>query len=316
MKLTQILILLFSLSTFVGSAQQKGYEIVDDSVVFTFDLRDYKKYTNDQDGKRISAEDLDINNVYLTGEFNDWSRQGWKMKRVAETKFQLVKSIKELNDHIDWEFKYLVNQSFWAEPDSNFKNITRSEQSSFWNNVYNLKLHTVIPNPNGNATFTLEGFENASEVILSGSFNKWNEEALRMRKEDGGWQLTLDLPPGQYTYQFIIDGAWQHDTKNPEKIMNEFGGFNSVIEITKPTVFELYDHTQAQKVFVSGTFNNWNPEATPMIKNGDHWEACIDLTGGKHQYKFIVDGNWIVDPDNEIKEFDRHGNLNSVIMVQ
>lgn len=299
-----------------ASAQQKGYEIIGDSVVFTFRISDYDTYTHEGNGERIAPEDLNIDNVYLAGTFNDWSREGWKMSRISQDTFRLTKSLDDLKGRMEWEFKFVINSVFWAEPDRTFQNISLSEKSDFWRNIYNLNLHTVAPDPNGNATFFLTGHKDAVEVILAGSFNKWNEEQLKMKKTDKGWSITLNLPPGSYTYKYIVDGAWIHDPGNPQKNLNEYGGYNSVKVISTPVTFQLKGFEAAEHIFLAGTFNKWDPKALPMSREGDLWNVCIDLPGGKHQYKFIVDGNWILDPENELKEYDAHGHLNSVIMIK
>ncbi len=55
----------------------------------------------------------------------------------------------------------------------------------------------------------------------------------------------------------------------------------------------------AGSVSLAGDFNGWSTTATPMTKNGDAYEAVVaGLTSGEHQYKFVVDGNWIADADN------------------
>ena len=36
---------------------------------------------------------------------------------------------------------------------------------------------------------------------------------------------------------------------------------------------------EAQAVFVAGTFNDWNPEATPLTRQADgHWQIKLPLT--------------------------------------
>ena len=44
-------------------------------------------------------------------------------------------------------------------------------------------------------------------------------------------RLTLDLAPGLYRYKFLIDSEWHEDPANERKEQNEFGGYNSVIEV-------------------------------------------------------------------------------------
>ncbi len=72
----------------------------------------------------------------------------------------------------------------------------------------------------------------------------------------------------------------------------------------------------AKQVWLSGEFNGWSPEATPMKRHQDgHWEATVDLSPGRYQYKFIVDGQWIPDPKARENVCNQHGTLNSVIEV-
>lgn len=52
----------------------------------------------------------------------------------------------------------------------------------------------------------------AKAVSLAASFNGFDEEALRLaREEDGLWRVTVPLPPGTYEYGFLVDGRWTPD---------------------------------------------------------------------------------------------------------
>ena len=53
-----------------------------------------------------------------------------------------------------------------------------------------------------------------------------------------------------------------------------------------------------------------------MEKKGDSWFVSLDLAGGKHLYKFIVDGKWVLDPENRMKENDHTGISHSVLIVR
>jgi hypothetical protein len=52
-----------------------------------------------------------------------------------------------------------------------------------------------------------------------------------VRREGGVWQKSLTLPPGRYHYKFVADGQWMHDPASREKVPNEHGSLNSVIEV-------------------------------------------------------------------------------------
>ena len=57
----------------------------------------------------------------------------------------------------------------------------------------------------------------------------------------------------------------------------------------------------ATSVYVAGSFNNWSTTATPMTKNSSGvWTATVNLGEGVHEYKYIVNGNWVLDPRNPL----------------
>jgi 1,4-alpha-glucan branching enzyme len=72
----------------------------------------------------------------------------------------------------------------------------------------------------------------AKSVYVTGSFNDWTlDENCRMSDQNGVWTLKVDLKPGTYKYQFIVDGKWQEDPVNTNKERNSFGDINSLIEV-------------------------------------------------------------------------------------
>jgi hypothetical protein len=82
------------------------------------------------------------------------------------------------------------------------------------------------------------------------------------------------------------------------------------------TVFRLKGHSDARVVAVAGTFNNWNQSQALFGREGGEWICRIDLAPGKYTYKFIIDGDWILDPDNPTTEDDERGFTNSVLVVK
>ena len=58
-------------------------------------------------------------------------------------------------------------------------------------------------------------------------------------------------------------------------------------------------------VTVAGTFNNWDPLATPLTRRADGtWAVDLNLRPGRYEYKFVVDGQWCCEPGCEEP---RHG---------
>ena len=78
----------------------------------------------------------------------------------------------------------------------------------------------------------------------------------------------------------------------------------------------VFDNKDAKSVFVAGDFNNWDPKAGKMkkVKDGS-FRACLALTPGQHQYKFVADGIWFVDEDVKKKVQNELGTMNSIVEV-
>lgn len=62
-------------------------------------------------------------------------------------------------------------------------------------------------------SFVFESAE-AQEVCLAADFNKWTVCKTPLQPVGGGlWEVTVELPPGTYQYQFVVDGQWIPDPK-------------------------------------------------------------------------------------------------------
>lgn len=73
----------------------------------------------------------------------------------------------------------------------------------------------------------------------------------------------------------------------------------------------------AKRVLIAGDFNNWTPMSTPLATNGapDRWVAKLPLEPGRYRYRFVVDGKWVTDPNNNYVETNEYGELNNVVEV-
>jgi hypothetical protein len=70
---------------------------------------------------------------------------------------------------------------------------------------------------------------------------------------------------------------------------------------TESVTFRI-DAPTAQHVFVAGSFNGWNPRQYPLSKQPQgQWQTTISLPLGRHEYKFIVDTEWVHDVNNPNK---------------
>jgi len=81
------------------------------------------------------------------------------------------------------------------------------------------------------------------------------------------------------------------------------------------TTFECI-HPTAATISVAGSFNDWRPGATPMIPLGaGRWIKALTLPPGTYEYRLVVDGQWMPDPQAEETTPSPFGGLNSVLRV-
>ena len=71
---------------------------------------------------------------------------------------------------------------------------------------------------------------------------------------------------------------------------------------------------KAGEVILMGDFNQWNPK-THSMKNDENgiWNKTVIIPPGKYEYKFLVDGQWKEDPQNDQTCPNCFGTKNSVL---
>jgi 1,4-alpha-glucan branching enzyme len=75
--------------------------------------------------------------------------------------------------------------------------------------------------------------------------------------------------------------------------------------------------TSGRTVAVAGSFNDWDPAAAPMLRQKDSnvYQTELVLPPGEYEYKFVVDGEWLLDEANPSFYPNDFGTLNSVLVV-
>ncbi|MGO8766112.1 MAG: glycogen-binding domain-containing protein [Limisphaerales bacterium] len=101
------------------------------------------------------------------------------------------------------------------------------------------------------------------------------------------------------------------------KIDTNAGG-RSAANKTRREVAFILSSPEAEEVYLCGDLNEWSPRGLPMIRHGADrcWKKRLMLAPGRYEYKFIVNGVWIHNPDAPQNVPDGHGSLNLVMEVQ
>src|SRR6266700_3400747 len=79
------------------------------------------------------------------------------------------------------------------------------------------------------------------------------------------------------------------------------------LELVKP---------EAKQVCVAGSFNEWKPEKTPLSRTGNgRWVGDLSVKPGRYEYLFVVDGQWLPDPNARESVQNPFGGQNSVLIA-
>lgn len=72
----------------------------------------------------------------------------------------------------------------------------------------------------------------------------------------------------------------------------------------------------AKAVYLVGEFNDWNASQYRLRRYKDGvYKKKLQMKPGRYQYLFLVDGEWLTDPDHLEKTPNPFGSENSVITV-
>ncbi len=239
---------------------------------------------------------LDARKVMLAGSFNDFLPDKLQMKKTDSGWVAVVK----LSPGKYW-YKFITDGT-WIIDDDNYwrENDGRGNTNSVYFKT--------------NFQFEYKGLPTAKNAYVTGSFNNWRKGELAMTKTLTGWTLPLYLANGTHTYKYFIDNTYYTATEKTEKLPDGNGGYNSVVRFGTPHVFTLSGYTNARQVILSGSFNGWRKDELAMQKTATGWQLPYTLGSGDYQYKFIVDGTWIMDPTNPLTA-TMDGEKNSYLII-
>lgn len=218
--------------------------------------------------------------VMISGSFNNWSTLQNSLQKT-DSGWIICLPLEPGK----YSYKYVVDGRWMTDPNNDIRE--ENDQGTQNSVVFCY-----------NQRFFLHGYSNARRVSVAGSFNNWNSDNLRMKKTGQGWALSMYLQEGTHTYKFIVDGKWMTDPDNPAVRADGNGNQNSFVGLGDSVLFLLEGHANAKEVMLTGSFNAWNERELKMTRKEHHWEIYYVLGAGNYQYKFIVDGKWIIDPIN------------------
>jgi chromosome partitioning protein len=114
----------------------------------------------------------------------------------------------------------------------------------------------------------------------------------------------------------ILEQGWRWD-ESPEAEKGE--GFLRKIagprKVTGGVLFQCLA-PGAREVFIAGDFNQWVGEALIRRNGNGLWQRVVPLPQGGYRYKFLIDGEWKLDPAAPQKLENPYGSFDSFVQVE
>lgn len=155
------------------------------------------------------------------------------------------------------------------------------------------------------------------KYILSGFYaaGTYEYKAVENYSWDGGGipaseNVAITVPDGGKYVVFVVDRkakTIKDSINNPDEVSAALGlkevaaEFKYIVENSDGTVTFSYKDADASSVYLAGTMTDWQYGKKAMTKNADGiWSITLRLgdAAENYEYKYIVDGNWILDPLN------------------
>jgi len=220
------------------------------------------------------------------------NREQWVKEVFRQTVIKTVEKGEELKDKIQNLTEEIIN--------SEIKNIGFSRE----------KMKTLT--------------QNAMEGILEGTKEtREKAEELTQKAVDGMIEAIRNIPgiSKTKTREYLKQAV----SSIKATINNAGDRILDSVHNTLENIFELKQKARvtfkctapaASQVYLVGSFNDWNPTATPLKKTlKGHWSVTPTLPQGRYEYRYLIDNQWFTDP-NTPHVFNEFGSENSVLIVE
>ncbi|MDP3919531.1 MAG: AAA family ATPase [Candidatus Omnitrophota bacterium] len=185
-----------------------------------------------------------------------------------------------------------------------------------------IELHALMTIYDARTCFAREVYEEVERYFSERLFRAVIHESVLLKEAASAGQSIVDYEPDSipfYDYLSVatelMERQWsrilpEQETRWLDKIQNRYGPRS----VCGGVLFQCYNK-YARFVEIAGDFNNWIPEALVQRNDNGLWQKVITAHGGACRYKFIVDGEWQVDPHQLEQRENAYGSFDSYLEV-
>jgi chromosome partitioning protein len=181
-----------------------------------------------------------------------------------------------------------------------------------------LAIHALLTLFNSQVNFSQEIYEEVRAHFQSRLFTTIIHEHVSLKEAAAAGQSIVQHAPESQAFQDYLNLAVEYlerdwNRKLPEKELgweqvykNHFGPR----QVSDGILFQFSSKT-ASTVEIAGDFNHWIPELLVRRNQEGLWQKVITVELKTFRYKFIVDGEWQVDPSQPLQKENAYGGVDS-----
>jgi len=193
---------------------------------------------------------------------------------------------------------------------------------------HEVSAHALITLYTGRAQFVREVVEDIRKHLGEKAFSTMIRFSVKLAEA-----ASHGLPISEYCkrsagfedYEMLVDEIMLEERERPvlgsvaeqERISLLKGHLvpSAPLATNEGVIFTL-EAPGAQRVQLAGDFNHWAPDEGDMECSGSIWQKIVELTPGRHRYRYVVDGRWRTDPLNAQVEPSPYGDYDSVVDLE
>lgn len=240
------------------------------------------------------TEEEEVTSAYVKGSWkSDWSEYFY----MTEEEAGVWSVTAELSLEDSYEYGIMVNENWVGDPTN-----PRSGGNS-----------QILRNPryNNDGSVTIfyypQGDEDVNLLYKLSDETDYQSAAMTTDAYHSALLSATITEQGDYSYMLEIDGSRTADVNCKEavfsinKLPEDDPSVESPVVNGNMVTFHYFGPT-AKTVNLAGEMNGWSATETPFTYNDEtgFWSIEKELEPGKCEYKFVVDGNWITDPRNDV----------------
>ncbi len=186
-----------------------------------------------------------------------------------------------------------------------------------------IETHALLTIFDSRTRFSKEVYEEVKTFFKERLFTSIIHESVLFKEAAGAGQsiVKYDKSSGAFRDYFNLTVEYlehQLDRVLPPKKLgwqNVLNNFYGPRQVAGGILFQAVSK-KAKGVEIAGDFNNWIPE--PMLPRGGEglWQKIVPITKGGYRYKFIVDGEWQMDPFQPLQQLNAFGTFDSYVDLE